>query len=188
MGVSKMKMSRILKIGAVLPLFVIVSPSLTVASGAPANEDSLIVNIHDTIATTYLNPFGRAGDIVRESSLVATANQNIPLTPMTEPNLAEIARTMMADPGKTQVPIVLNLSHANSGGQQSEPEGILDSSGAALFREAHIDGPLAGEPTLVPRGSNAEIPLAERFVTRSLDRNTAIIVIYVDGGDPSQFD
>ncbi len=173
---------------AVVPLFAWAWLSVALASEVPISEDSLLVEIDDTIATTYLNPFGRAGTAAIDTNFNAVVNQNLPMKRMTEPDPTEVARTMMANPGKTQVPIVLNLSHANSSAQSNEPETILDSAGATLFREARIDGPLAGEPALAPRGTSAEIPLAERFVCRSLDRNTAIIVIYVDGGGPAQFD
>ena len=34
---------------------------------------------------------------------------------------------------------------------------------------------------------STEIPMAERFLTRSLDRNTAVMFLYIDGGGPTQF-
>lgn len=173
---------------AVVPLFAWAWLSVALASEVPISEDSLLVEIDDTIATTYLNPFGGAGTAAIDTNFNAVVNQNLPMKRMAEPDPTEVARTMMANPGKTQAPIVLTLAHANSGAQSREPEAILDSAGATPFREARVEGQSAGEPVLAPRGTRAEIPLAERFVTRSLDRNTAIIVLYVDGGGPSQFD
>ncbi|MEP0827806.1 MAG: hypothetical protein HRF51_04725 [bacterium] len=183
-----MKNLKVLLNGAVMPFFAIAALSMTFASEVPVNEDSVLFKIDDTIATTYLNPFGRVGTAAIDTSFNAVGNQNLSMTTMSEPDLTEVARTMMANPGKTQGPILLRLSSLNQSSLQSEPEVMLDSFGATLFREARLDGELSGEPQLAPRGASAEIPLAERFVCRSLDRNTAVIVIYVDGGGPAQFD
>jgi hypothetical protein len=146
----------------------------------------------DTFIATYENPFK---SVDQDSAL--------DLTNSSDNNQGRI-HIISADSGlgvSTCLPNVLYMGevisyHGENGGENGEksifPEKCQGDLSGVKFIEARPSEASASEypdpERLLHDKSSAEIPLAERFVTRSLDRNTAVVFLYIDGGGPAQYD